>query len=301
LSSLKGSRESRPIAEPLLTVAPDLCTGCGACIAVCPHRIPHLGPEGTVAPDLEAFCIACGHCVAVCPGGALRHRDLPAEGFLDEAACPAPKDVLAWLRRRRSVRSYEARAVSRKAVEELLEAGRYAPTGHNTRALGCVAVFSEDEIRRLREALVAFYRRVFRLVRYRVGRVLLRALVGPGRVAELREALPGMIRAEQRLGAAEDPLFHGAPAVLLFHAPPTETAETDCALAAAHAALLAPSLDLGTCFIGYASAALRRSPRLAEEFAVPRLHRVYAVLTLGYPSVPYRRLPPRPPLPVRYL
>jgi nitroreductase len=95
----------------------------------------------------------------------------------------------------------------------------------------------------------------------------------------------------------EDPLFHGAPAVLLFHAPPRETSEADCALAAGQVTLLAPSLGLGTCHIGYASAVLRRFGRLARTFGVPADRRVYAVVALGHPAVLYPRLVPRPPIP----
>jgi nitroreductase len=109
-----------------------------------------------------------------------------------------------------------------------------------------------------------------------------------------------MARAQERLARGEDPLFHGAPLLLLCHAPPAETAEADCTLAAGQAALLAPSLGLGTCHIGYASAVLRRFPRLGRSAGVPRGERVYAVLTVGYPAQTFLRVPPRPPLPLRF-
>jgi nitroreductase len=191
--------------------------------------------------------------------------------------------------------------VSRATVEELLEAARYAPTGHNARDLECVAVCSEGRRLELRNAIVGFYRRIFRIAGHPLGRALLTAFLGPARVGELRDARPGVTRAEERLAQGGDPLFHQAPAILLFQAPPTETAETDCAVAAAQVTLLAPSLGLGTCYIGYASAALRRSRRMAARFGVPRHRRVYTVLTLGYPSCTYRRWVPRPPIRARFL
>lgn len=239
--------------------------------------------------------------MAVCPSGALRHRDLDVSGFPDAAPAPSPAQALAWLRGRRSVRAYTPRAVVRADIEALLEAARYAPAGHNARDVQCVAVCTTSRRNALQEGIVRFYRRIFRLARHPAGQALLTPVFGRRRVGELREALPGLLRAEERLAKGQDPLFHRAPGVLLFHARPSETAESDCALAASQVTLLAPSLELGTCHIGYASAALKRSPQLASRFGVPRARRVYAVLAVGEPAVTCARWAPRPPIPVRYL
>ena len=115
------------------------------------------------------------------------------------------------------------------------------------------------------------------------------------------DAGPTLKRAEERIRRGEDPLFHDAPAVLLFHAPDDETSEVDCALAAAQTTLLAPSLGLGTCYIGYASAVLKRFRRIARPYGIPKGHKAYVVLTVGYPDEQYLRLVPRPPLKTRYL
>ncbi|MFU8858394.1 MAG: nitroreductase family protein [Deferrisomatales bacterium] len=288
---------------PLLSADAGRCTGCGLCRTTCPHRIPGVGPDGVSRAEdaASSSCILCGHCAAVCPTGALVHRDLGPGEPERAAAPPAPGAVAEWLRARRSMRAYRPEPLSREEVARLLEGARHAPTGHNTRSLGCVAVLGEARRDRLRDELVAFYRRIFRVVRRPLGRAVLSLVLGRGRVRELEGALPGMARAEARLARGEDPLFHGAPAVLLFHAPDSETAEADCAGAATHVALLAPSLGLGTCHIGYASAALRRRAGLARRFGVPEGHRVYAVLAAGRPALAYPRVPPRPALGLRFL
>jgi NAD-dependent dihydropyrimidine dehydrogenase PreA subunit len=48
----------------------DKCTGCGMCLAVCPHRV--FGPyEGKVQiTDLDR-CMECGACMKNCPFGAI--------------------------------------------------------------------------------------------------------------------------------------------------------------------------------------------------------------------------------------
>lgn len=291
------------VNDPVFRVAPQRCTSCGRCLTVCPHRIPVRGSSGLPEADPEAgeACLRCGHCVAVCPEGALRHRDLDSSLFPAASSPPEPEAVIAWLRARRSVRAYAPRPVGRPLLKRLLEAARFAPTGHNARHLGCVAVVTRGRRERLQRGVIAFYRRLFRLIRNPAARAALGPVVGRGRAAELRDALPGMLRAEARLARGEDPLFHGAPVILLFHAPPAETAETDCALAAGQVTLLAPSLGLGTCYIGYASAALKRLPGLASRFGVPRTSRVYTVLSVGHPNASFHRWVPRPSVPVRFV
>ncbi|MGM9668336.1 MAG: glycyl-radical enzyme activating protein [Faecousia sp.] len=54
---------------PQLRFLEHLCSGCGACAAVCEHGVHHLsGGKHTV--DFSK-CAACGQCTAQCPNGAL--------------------------------------------------------------------------------------------------------------------------------------------------------------------------------------------------------------------------------------
>lgn len=56
-------------------VNPDLCTGCGACGALCQYRaIVSLGTRALVFPEL---CHGCGGCAKVCPNGAITERPHP--------------------------------------------------------------------------------------------------------------------------------------------------------------------------------------------------------------------------------
>ncbi len=45
------------------------CTGCGACIEVCPPRALILRSETAVLE--EEFCEECGYCAAECPTDAI--------------------------------------------------------------------------------------------------------------------------------------------------------------------------------------------------------------------------------------
>jgi NAD-dependent dihydropyrimidine dehydrogenase PreA subunit len=47
-----------------------LCGNCGACVAVCPENVLHLGTVMLTSDDDE--CTGCKHCIITCPSDALK-------------------------------------------------------------------------------------------------------------------------------------------------------------------------------------------------------------------------------------
>ena len=88
-----------------------------------------------------------------------------------------------------------------------------------------------------------------------------------------------------------DLLFHGAPALIVIHSSTEGSLPRDDAQYAAYnITLLAHSLGLGSCFIGYASETLNRARDIRIKLGIPVNNRVHAVLVLGYPDVQFHRL-----------
>jgi heterodisulfide reductase subunit A len=63
------------------SVDPEICAGCGMCVAACPYDAPSLEWRGgrQVSVINTALCKGCGSCSAVCPSGASQQL-----GFKDE-------------------------------------------------------------------------------------------------------------------------------------------------------------------------------------------------------------------------
>lgn len=53
-----------------LSLNVSLCTGCGACVDVCPHAVLGLASGKAVIAERER-CMECGACARNCPAGAL--------------------------------------------------------------------------------------------------------------------------------------------------------------------------------------------------------------------------------------
>ena len=64
------------IHDPLVaTVDPDLCSGCGACVEVCPYEAREIHPVWKFAVVKDVLCQGCGACVVACPNKASQMRN----------------------------------------------------------------------------------------------------------------------------------------------------------------------------------------------------------------------------------
>ncbi len=52
--------------QNLPTIDREICTGCGACLSICPDRILAADTSGKALVNGDS-CMQCGHCYAVCP------------------------------------------------------------------------------------------------------------------------------------------------------------------------------------------------------------------------------------------
>ena len=108
------------------------CIGCGMCVRDCPLHVIEL-EDGKASMNADS-CMECGHCVAICPRSAVSMNGYDmneVKPFDKETVLVKPENYLNAVKFRRSIRRYRSTEVGKEKIEQIIEAGRYTPTGSN--------------------------------------------------------------------------------------------------------------------------------------------------------------------------
>ncbi len=267
-----------------LQVNQELCTRCGVCSEVCPTGVLDLenaGPKLIYPPG----CIACGHCVAACPEAALDHPKAPLANQtpLEHFPVLEPFTAAAFLRSRRSIRSYRNQAVPKEKILELLEIARFAPTGGNSQGLSYLVIDNPLVLKEITGATVDWMEEQMKSG------------------AEWGQRYASVVSVYRKTGA--DVILRGAPCLIVATAPAGFAIGHDNArFALEYVELYATALGLGTCWAGFVEicAASNFAP-LREAMKLPAGTVVAGAMMVGYPKYAYRRLVDRNPLKVSWL
>lgn len=284
------TKDQSAAESPTIQVDKLKCTACNICVEACPQDVYELAEYAVVS--YPERCISCGHCVALCPEDAIEHGAYP-EGTmraLGARRVPTAAALETLLRARRSVRVFKDKPVPGEVVEELVRRALSSyPSAHNLRPVRVLALSEPKRIRRVRDATVERYRTVVR----RLENPILRTIYGAVAVKEDKLGAYALVDDMKRLvdvyDAGRDDLFHGAPVVLVLHAPvatvlPRETAY----YAAAQLVMMATAMGLGTCFVAWLPEAAARNDEIREALGLPEEDGIFAALALGYPKYKYR-------------
>ncbi|WP_094605704.1 nitroreductase family protein [Sporomusa silvacetica] len=274
----------------LIQVDQEKCIQCGLCANVCPTGVIALDSRQTpyVVKQYCIACLACGHCVAVCPQGALDHVKTPlaSQMPLKNTTVPDAATAYQFLRSRRSIRNYQAKAVPREEILKLLDIARFAPTASNSQGIAYHVI---DDPHTLNAITSASFKWV---------------------EEQIKTAAPGTPHLAEMVLLADNYRQNGKN-VVLQNAPCLIVAVTDqnffavgrdnAHFSLTYVELYAPSLGLGTCWAGiieYASASGYKP--LLELLNLPDNMCVAGALVAGYPQYRYKRLVGRDPLQVTW-
>ncbi|VFQ44703.1 nitroreductase family protein [Desulfoluna butyratoxydans] len=289
-----------------VTIDESLCTGCGACVAICPHDTLTLVDD--MARITGDDSLSCGHCMAVCPTGAVTltgHRPMGQDfqTFAMPDGWLAPGDVevetLAWLMAsRRSCRHFTKDPVPATVLEDLVRIGTTAPSGTNAQAWQFTLLPDRTSVKGFGRGVLSFFQKLNRMARIAPLRGLLSLL---GKPELSRYYAEYHDRIEEGIACwtiqHKDLLFHGAPAAILVSCSKEASCPTEDALLASGQILLAAhAMGLGTCLIGFAVEALARDAGLRQRIGLPKDETVHAVIAIGHPDEPYRRPSVRRPV-----
>lgn len=264
----------------LFVINSEKCKRDGICVAECPLQLIELKDKKSVPMPIDGadeMCINCGHCVAVCPHGAMSLATMKSE-----ECAPVQKDLLPRLeqvehlmRSRRSIRTYQDKAIGREKFEKLLDIARYAPTGTNSQQVKWVVVNSREGVRNMAGMVVD----------------LIRHMISEKHPLAESYRLPGFVKAWE---AGIDLISRGAPGLVIAHAPKDYMmAQTDSTIALTFLDLAAPSFGLGTCWAGFFMIAASQWPPLQQALALPEGNACFGAMMIGYPKYKYHRIPQR--------
>ncbi len=280
------------------------CTKCGLCIPVCVRRILQEGENSVQIID-PSMCLYCGHCKAVCPTDAPQFSEGDEEfaPVPSKEEIPAPAPFFRFLRSRRSLRVYQRRPVEKSKMKMILEAGRYAPTGSNRQACEYVVVSGRRALDEICSLAIQNLQEQ--------GKAIHEVMEQHDRS---KEPLPEEMISRQNLPAVweriakkweegVDQLLHHAPALVVIHMKKNmaTTPEVDGAIASTQMILMAETMGLGTCYIGFLIWAIENSRRLKKRLRIPPDHKALVAFTIGYPDVKFLRFVARNPAKVSWI
>lgn len=169
--------------------------------------------------------------------------------------------VMAAIRGRRSIRSYEDRPLDDDTVRAIIDAGIHAPTALGLQPWQFIVVRDQSLMKQISDYCKPFLR------------------------AALKDATDEeSVRYREILAQEEYTIFYDAPAlVLVLGDGQNRYSIYDCTLCAGTMMLAARTMGIGSCWIGSAEP-VAGSPEFLAALKVPEGWRIVAPVIFGYPK-----------------
>lgn len=221
---------------------------------------------------VSAECFHCGHCVSICPTNAVTIPDYPMEDVMeyDETCKMDPVNLLHFMQFRRSVRQFRKEPVPTKALENILEAGRFTPTAANRQDVSYILV---------REGLEEF-----------------RKIVWEGLGERLAKGIPDPYAYRMQMfydaylaDPQDDRLFCGADVCMLV----LSDVPVNGTLAMTSMELMAQAQGVGVLYSGFLQRIILDTPKALEFLGLDGTKTLGTVMLFGMPDVKYQRTAPR--------
>lgn len=276
-----------------------VCRECGICVLECPHHQTRQGHKH-VNHEYE-YCDRCLHCYSVCPNQAIS-----VEGYVNTTSRKRlePDTLLAHFAHRRSYRQFIDKALSKKDIDQLIDAARFIPSGGNDHRINIEVLISKEKRLELRAAIAVYYSKILKLLKNPLLRAIAKRIGDPKVKATLNDPFNyrKILYAIEQINHEDDAVFYHAPAVFFFHTDRImPTAKEDCILSAYNMVLMSETLGLGSCFVSLSQQAVTNDKNCKRILAIPRSHRVEAVVVVGHPKRIYQRPATRPPKQTRFV
>lgn len=269
----------------MIRINSEKCIGCGLCVKDC--QCSDIKIIEGIAHPLYKSCLSCGHCIAVCPQNAVDIDGYDMNEIIDyskDKFSIEPEKVLNSIKYRRSIRQFKDKSVEKDKLAQIIEAGRFTPSGGNRQPLSFVVV--RDKMSHLTKLTLD---------------VLNDIACGyvpndddPLDSQKKRYSVMWKMMHRQYNKYGKDVLFFNAPAIIIVLSDKNLSFNpyVDGGLAAANMQSMADALDLGVCFNGFFTFA-SHDKNIREFLNISDNKAVVTSLLLGYTNNKYYRTVPR--------
>lgn len=247
------------------------CVSCGLCAADCLFSVLKMkdGHPDFANPE---HCIGCLHCYAICPAGAISMDEYDPAKALPQGKIPEPERVEAFIRQRRSTRSFKEENIDPAVLQNMLETAWSAPSGVNQHRLLISAINDRKKMDAFRELVYDGLREMKR----------------KGQFAD--EHLQAYLGSNPDAWLQNDVIFRHAPhLVVASYAPDAATGIPDCLIYLSYLEFLACSKGFGTLWCGLGLGVLNHLPEATRHLGIPADYKPGYVMLLGISSVHYAR------------
>ncbi len=180
-------------------------------------------------------------------------------------------DFMKVIKGRRSIRSFQEKPVEKELIEEIIQAGRFAPSAKNRQPWKFIVITNRDFIDHLSTEVK---NQMKRMLKYRFFyQFFLKSL----RKKKTLQFLTAVAYSKN------DSIFYNAPVLVFVVSKRGVFNDESCACCAQNMMLAAHSKGLGSCWIGFANV-LGLKRKTLRELKIPEEYHIAAPLIFGYPS-----------------
>jgi len=190
------------------------------------------------------------------------------------------KQIINVIKERRSVRKFTEDPIEKDILEEIILAGRYAPSARNIQPWRFIVITNPSFIQELSVQ-----------IKNEMKKVLKTRFLKKFSYPELKDE--EMLKFLYAVAISpKDIIFFDAPVLVFIVCENGMFIDESCACCAENMMLAAHTLGIGSCWIGFASM-LGLNKEMLEKIGVPPNHHISAALIFGHPADTNNRPPMR--------
>lgn len=249
------------------------CTKCGVCIENCPTKALDFDDYKSPKMNKPKNCMKCQHCLAICPVGAISIMDKNPDNS-NEIKQINSEDILNLIQSRRSIRNYKQENASKETIQKLKDMLNFVPTGKNNHNLHFSFIedidVMDDFRSKVNKKIIEFFNK--KPMKF------------------LSKQFSKYEKLKLAIEKGKDVIFRGAPHLVVVSAPiDSPCPHQDGIIALSYFELYANSLNLGTCWCGYAHRVIKMFSEFSEYLQIPKGYVPIYVMLFGYKNIEYKR------------